>query len=200
MFPKFYNGACFEKKGSRFVDERINDCTMLSLSPSKSLAFQVEEMEISTVFYLSLGSLFTWMDCPYTCATEGVLIGSREGSDNLGSALGSTVMTSSAKKAEEEYDRNWRDTWEEWIEMRWLESHCISQCQAPLNWNSGLTPKEMARRKANGSSAESVLVARLAGALTFSKWGHIVGNQKMDSLCFLYKRRTLNVNHQYIQL
>jgi hypothetical protein len=24
LFPKFYNGACFEKKGSRFVDEGIN--------------------------------------------------------------------------------------------------------------------------------------------------------------------------------
>jgi hypothetical protein len=30
---------------------------MLSLSPSKSLAFQVEEMESSTVFYLSLVTL-----------------------------------------------------------------------------------------------------------------------------------------------
>ena len=57
LFPKFYNGACFEKKGSRFVGEGINDCTMLSLSPTKSLAFQVEEMESSTVFYLSLGSV-----------------------------------------------------------------------------------------------------------------------------------------------
>lgn len=39
------------------VKELINGCTMVSLSPSKSLAFQVEEMESSTVFYLSLVTL-----------------------------------------------------------------------------------------------------------------------------------------------
>jgi len=39
------------------MKELIIGCTMLSLSPSKSLAFQVEEMESSTVFYLSLVTL-----------------------------------------------------------------------------------------------------------------------------------------------